>query len=208
MRVDWVPYSAASLVAGAAALAVALVLVPAPGAVLPPYETAADVQWVVVACLVLLAAVLLLGGLPVTLTLMPGRRPRRLALVAVGLLTAGCLSLAGYAMALVVARAFVVDGGTGEAAYDAALESPPIAFFTTGGAVVFLAGVLLLAVALVRAGTVPRWMVALLFAPVLLLPAGVLLAVPLAVAGTLALTVALAGLGIHANHRVAVPLRA
>ena len=111
-------------------------------------------------------------------------------------------------MALVVARAFVVDGGTGEAAYDAALESAPIAFFTTGGAVAFLAGLLLLAVALLRAGTVPRWMVALLFAPVLLLPAGVLLAVPLAVAGTLALTVALAGLGIHANQRVAVPLRA
>ena len=89
--------------------------------------------------------------------------------------------------------------------YDSALESDAIAFSTTVGAVAFLAGLLLLGLALLQAGTVPRWMVAVLVAPVVLLPVGVQ---PLAVAGTLALTVALAGLGIHANHRVAVRLPA
>src|SRR5690242_428528 len=117
MRVDWVPYSAASLVAGAAALAVGLVLVPVTDTALPSYDTAGDSRWLVVACLVLLASVLLMGGLPVTLTLVPRRRPRRLVMVALGLLTVGCLALAAYAMALVVARAFVVDGGVGEVAY-------------------------------------------------------------------------------------------
>jgi hypothetical protein len=208
MRVDWVPYSAASLVAGAVALALGLVLVPSGDTALPPYETAADSRWLVVACLVLLASVLLLGGLPVTLTLVPRRRPRRLAFAAIGMLTLGCLALAGYAMALVVARAFVVQGGIGVVPYDAATGSDAIAFFTTAGGTAFLAGLLLLALALLRAGTVPRWTVALLAAPVVLLPVGVQSAVPLAVAGTLALTVALAGLGIHANQRVAVPVRA
>ena len=205
MRVDWVPCSAASLVAGAAALAVGLVLAPTTDTALPPYDGAADSRWLVVACLVLLASVLLVGGLPVTLTLVSRGRPRRLALAAVGLLTVGCLALAGYAMALVVARAFVVDGGVGQVPYDGALASDAIAFSTTVGAVAFLAGLLLLGLALLQAGTVPRWMVAVLVAPVVLLPVGVQ---PLAVAGTLALTVALAGLGIHANQRVAVRLPA
>jgi hypothetical protein len=208
MRVDWVPYSAASLVAGAAALAVGLVLVPVTDTALPPYDTAGDSRWLVVACLVLLASVLMLGGLPVTLTLVPRRRSRRLAMVALGLLTVGCLALAAYAMALVVVRAFVVDGGVGVLAYDAALRSHAIAVVTNAGAAAFLVGLLLLAVALLQAGTVPRWMVAVLVVPVVLLPVGVQLALPLVVAGTLALTVALAGLGIHANHRVAVPVRA
>src|SRR5262245_42069604 len=109
MRVDWVPFSASGLVAGATALSIGALL-------MPQAEEASDMlrladqeggRWMAVSLLYFAASVALVIGLPAILTLFD-RRGFRTGLTAVGVFTVGCVGIAGFAMLLVFFRSLVV----------------------------------------------------------------------------------------------------
>jgi hypothetical protein len=200
MRLDWVPYSAASLVAGAGALAVGAVLLPPgdqSGAEL--LATLDDDRWLVVAGLFYVAAIALIAGLPSVLVLFE-TRASRMGLAGGGVFLVGCLGLAGYAMLLVFARA-LARSGLDPAVLDAAAEDAGLLAFLYAWIAMFYLGEALLAVALLRAGTVPTWLPVLLLVHVALLPLGPVLPPTLQSASTLLVTLSLSGLAIAANQR-------
>src|ERR1044072_311228 len=106
MRVDWVPFSASGLVAGATALSIGSLL-------MPQAEKASDMlrladqdggRWVGVSLLACAASVALVIGLPAILPLFD-RRGFRTGLTAVGVFTIGCVGIAGFAVLLGFFRA-------------------------------------------------------------------------------------------------------
>jgi hypothetical protein len=198
MRIDWVPYSAASLVIGATALAVGSLL-------LPSYaEAATTVQmapsqaglWLAVAVLYFVAAIMLTLGMPSILTLFKVCGAR-FGLTAVGIFTASAAGTAGFAMLLMFVRALAMN----EAIPDATVLDVTHDTGLTGflyiwiGALVL--GELLLALALLRAGATPRWIPALLLVHVALLAVAPYLPDLIGSASPLLIVVALSGIGIR-----------
>lgn len=205
MHVDWVPYSATSLVAGASALVVGAMLVPAEadsGASLQVVMEQ-DERWLAIAAFYFAAAVLLTVGIPAVMTLLD-RRSTRIGLIGAGIFVVGCLGTAGYAMLLVLVRALVLAGElTGATLEDLAADAG-LGVFLYGWVTAFYLGELVLAIALLRARTVQRWMPGLLLAHVALVPVSAVLPQQLSAATVLLSTVAFAGLGIAANNRHAI----
>lgn len=202
MRVDWVPFSASALVAGATALSVGAILNPSSG-------DAADLiravredggVWMAIALLYFFAAAALTGGMPSILTLFD-RRGMRTGLAAIGILTIGCVGIAGYAMVLAFVRALVIGRSIDPATFEDAVSEPGFAILLYGWVGAFYLGELLLAVALLRAGTTGRWIPALLLAHAALFPIGGLLPDTARALTALLVTVALSGVGITANAR-------
>lgn len=206
MDVDWVPYSATSLVAGASCLVVGAVLVPGEsdsGASLQALMEQDDARWLAVASFYFAAAVLLTIGIPALLTLL-NRRATRVGLVGAGVFVVGCLGTAGYAMLLVLLRALVLSDSLVDVPLDALVSDAGLGVFLYGWVAAFYLGELLLGIALLRARTVRRWMPLLLLAHVAVLPVTTVLPQQLSAATVLLSTAAFAGLGIVANNRAAV----
>lgn len=206
MDVDWVPYSATSLVAGASCLVVGAVLVPGEsdsGASLQALMEQDDARWLAVASFYFAAAVLLTIGIPALLTLL-NRRATRVGLVGAGVFVVGCLGTAGYAMLLVLLRALVLSDSLVDVPLDALVSDAGLGVFLYGWVAAFYLGELLLGIALLRARTVRRWMPLLLLAHVAMLPVTTVLPQQLSAATVLLSTAAFAGLGIVANNRAAV----
>ncbi len=212
MTNSWVPASAASLVVGAFALLLGAVLLPSTGG-----DSAAalelvqrhDQQWAAVAALFMLAACGLLLGLPSMLFLFP-RRGRRLGITAMAVFSIACAGTAGYAMILAFFRALVIAEAINVDQFDEVTTEPTFLTFLYGWVAAFYLGELLLGIALLRAGSTPRWIPLMLLAHVALLPLG--MALPEAVReSAVALTAfALAGTAITANSRAGdteLPLR-
>lgn len=203
MRIDWVPYSASALVAGATALAVGSVMMPTSaggsGQALRIVEQH-DGRWLAVAMLYFGAAVALTVGLPAVLTLLESRGAR-IGLIATGVFAIGCIGTAGYAVLLVLIRALVLSDSIATDAFDALTADVGMGSFLYGWIVAFLLGELLLAFALWRAQTVPRWIPLLLVVHVATVPLGSLVPEQLGVWAVLLLTLAFAGIGISANNR-------
>lgn len=203
MKVDWVPYSASALVAGATALAVGSVLMPTSAGessqALRIVEQH-DGRWLAVAVLYFGAAVALTAGLPAVLTLLENRGAR-VGLVATGVFAIGCIGTAGYAVLLVLIRALVLSDSIATDAFDALTADVGMGTFLYGWVIAFLAGELLLAVALWRSRTVPRWIPLVLAIHVLTVPLGSLVPEQVGVWAVLLLTLAFAGIGISANNR-------
>ena len=110
MRIDWVPFSASALVAGATALSVGALL-------MPSSEDSSDSlrivqeqggQWMAVAGLYFFASVALVVGLPSVLTLFD-KRGSRTGLTALAVFTIGCVGIAGFAMLLAFFRAVALN---------------------------------------------------------------------------------------------------
>jgi len=173
MRNDWVPWSASALVIGAMSIVFGSLLNPAdPGA--SSGETLrvvveAGSRWVAMAVMYTLASLMLTLGLPAILVLFE-RRGRRLGLTGLAVFAVGTIGTAGYAMLLVFFRALVVVGAVRGAAFDKVTEDKGLLVFLNGWIAGFYGGLLLLAVALFVARTVPRWVPALMLAFVVLLP--------------------------------------
>lgn len=206
MDVDWVPYSATSLVAGASCLVVGAVLVPGEsdsGASLQALMEQDDARWLAVASFYFAAAVLLTIGIPALLTLL-NRRATRVGLVGAGVFVVGCLGTAGYAMLLVLLRALVLSDSLVDVPLDALVSDAGLGVFLYGWVAAFYLGELLLGIALLRARTVRRWMPLLLLAHVAMLPVTTVLPQQLSAVTVLLSTAAFAGLGIVANNRAAV----
>jgi hypothetical protein len=207
MRIDWVPFSASALVAGATALSVGAILMP---------DTDENSQlvrvvqeegglWMAVAFLYFFASALLVVGMPSVLTLFE-RRGMRTGLVAIAVFTLGCVGIAGFAMLLAFIRALVLEDSIDTASLDAVVAEPGFAVFLYGWIAFFYLGELLLAIALFRAKSIPMWIPSLLLAHVLLLPVNNLLPDTLQALSALLITVALAGVGISANNLHSRPL--
>jgi Na+/citrate or Na+/malate symporter len=199
MRIDWVPYSAASLVLGATALSVGSLLLPsyAEAATTVQMTEAQSGLWRAVAVLYFVAAVMLTLGMPSILTLFHVRGAR-FGLTAVGIFTASAAGTAGFAMLLMFARALVENEAIPETTVMAVTHDTGLTGFLYVWIGTIVVGELLLAVALLRARATPRWIPALLLLHVVLLPIAPYLPDFIGSASPLLIVLALSGLGILA----------
>ncbi len=202
MRIDWVPFSASALVAGATALSVGTLL-------MPSSEDSGDSlrivqeqggQWMAVAGLYFFASVALTVGLPSVLTLFD-KRGARTGLTALAVFTAGCVGIAGFAMLLAFFRAMVLTDEVDPALFDEVTKDPGLSIFLYGWIAAFYLGELLLGIALLMAKTTPTWIPVLLLVHVALFPLSSVLPVTVQPLTSLLITVGLAGVGISANQR-------
>jgi hypothetical protein len=204
MRVDWVPFSASALVAGATALSIGSLL-------MPQAEDAQDMlrladqdggQWMAVSLLYFASSVALVIGLPSILTLFD-RRGLKTGLTALGVFTIGCVGIAGFAMLLVFFRALAVTGAAEASAIDKVSSEAGLAAVLFGWVGAFYLGELLLAIALLLAGTVPRWIPGILILHVALFPVSSFLPEDVQSLTSLLVTVSLSAIGITANQHAA-----
>ena len=196
---DWVPVSAALLLTGALALGLG-------GFLLPESEGAGESlrivqehgsQWMVAAAVLFIASVCLTLGLPAALTLVQ-RRGWRLGLVAAIVLEVGFIGTAGFAMLMAFFRALVETGTIKTAGLDDVASDAGLAIFLDTWIVGLYLGELLLALALLRARTTPRWVPLALVAHAVTLPLSNLLPSYLSKATVLLLVVGFAGVAIQA----------
>ena len=173
MRTDWVPLSASALVIGAMALVFGTLINPADAGSTPVQTLrVADedgAQWLAMAVMYLLGSVALTLGLPSVLTLFR-KRGHTLGLVGVAVFMVGAVGTCGFAMLLVFFRAMVVADAVKPGALDQVTDDPALTTFLLGWVVGFYAGVLLIAIALFVARSVPRWAPGLLVVFVALVP--------------------------------------
>jgi hypothetical protein len=210
MRIDWVPYSAASLVLGATALSVGALVTPQLGEQNVLLSDFADTRWLAVAVLYFVASAALTVGMPSVITLFE-RRGGRLGLSAVGVFTVGTLGIAGYAFLIAFMRALAQDGKVGSLDLEAITQDAGLLALLYGWIGAFYLGELLLAVALFRGRSTPRWIPVVLLVHVAMFPVSMLSVLPPEVQSLTALlvTVGLCGVGITANQqaaRVPVPV--
>jgi hypothetical protein len=161
---DWLPVSAALLLTGALAFCAGVFLLPSSGG------EAADTlriveesggQWMAAAVVLFLASVCLTLGLPAIMTLVQ-RRGWRVGVVSGVALEIGFLGTAGFAMLMVFFRALVrTDALRGQRFEDVATEAG-LAVFLVAWLFGLYLGEVLLAIALLRARTTPRWVPLLL----------------------------------------------
>ena len=199
MQVRWVPYSAGLLATGALAMLC--------GAILTPTGDAAqsltvveqnDARYLLVALMLLLASFCLTLGLPAAYSLLREDVPR-LGLIAVGVFAAGTIAMCGYAVLLIFYRALVRSE---------LLVGPVEGITDDVGIVVFLAifvgafylGELLLAIALWRVSSVPRWIPVVLGAHVLTLAVNQLLPASAQNLTTILIAIGLCGVAVSANE--------
>ena len=203
MRIDWVPYSASALVVGATALSVGAILSPETDTSREMIVLVQDdpARWVAVVGLYMLSSVGLVLGMPAVLSLFD-RRGAGTALAAAAMFTVGCLGTVAYAVLLAVYRALAVQYDLTTSIEEVARQAGLLPVLI-GWIVAFLLGEALLAIALLRARTVPRWIPAVLLAHATLVLLADALPDLLATVVSLLITVGLAGLGIFASqHRL------
>lgn len=173
MKSDWVPLSASALVIGAMALVFGALLNPADAGA----STARTLQvagedsarWLAMAVMYLIASWTLTLGLPAVLTLFE-RRGRRIGLAGCALFAVGAIGTSGYAMLLVFFRAMVVADAVRGKALERVSGDPALSVFLEVWVGGFYLGVLLLAIGLLRSGSVPRWAPVLMILFVVALP--------------------------------------
>lgn len=196
----WLPYSAAALASGAAALVLGTLGVPmsADDAALLQSAQLEEGRWLMAAAAFLLCSVGLGMGLPTFLFVMP-RRGRCFGYLGTAALGLATMSIAAYAALLVFFQALVGDGVIGVEDVGGLAEDRGMAGFMLLLVGSFYAGEALLAVGLLRACSVPPWVPALLALHVAMLPfTG---AVPeLARIGAVVVGIAFMGVAVHANE--------
>ena len=201
MRIDWVPFSASALVVGASALSVGALVLPQAGIPSSPLWIIEEQpsSWLVVSGLYALASISLILGMPAVLSIFD-LRGARAALVGSSLFVVGCVGTAAYAVLLAVYRA-LSSGDRFVAGLRDLADDTGLAVILYGWVLSLALGELLLALALVQAQRVPRWIPALMVLHVGLSPLAPLLPTALAMAVALLVTVAFAALGVVANQR-------
>lgn len=201
MRVDWVPFSASALVVGAVALSVGALVAPEAGMPASPLGIIEGnpTGWPVVSGLYAVASISLILGVPAVLSIFDVRGARA-ALVGASLLVVGCIGTAAYAVLLAVYRALADGDLLLDGARDLAADRTLMAVLYVW-VFAFALGELVIALALVRAQRVPRWVPGLLVLHVGLSPLAPVLPGPVAAVVALTVTFAFAALGIVANQR-------
>lgn len=173
MRNDWVPLSASALVIGAMSLVLGSAMNPAEAGstTAQTLQVAAGegTRWLAMAVMYTLASIALVLGLPALLSLVQDRG-HRLGLVGTCVFCIGAIGTCSYAMLLVYFRATVVAGAVRGGGLESVTSDPGLVAFLAGWIGCFYLGLLLIAAALLRAGTVPRWVPVLLVAFLVLAP--------------------------------------
>lgn len=196
---DWVPVSAALLVTGAMALSSGALLSPTGSDSAETFQLVQDHdgRWLVVSVIYFLASVALTLGLPAALSLFDGRG-RRLGMVSGVILAVGFIGTAGYAMLMVFFRALVITDAIRSQSIEEVTHENGLSVFLYGWIAAFYLGELLLAAALLRAGTTPRWVPFLLIGHVLTLPLSPVLPEAIAKLAVLLVALGLAGVAVQA----------
>lgn len=197
---DWVPVSAALLLTGALALCLGSFLLPSSDDARETLRIVEEQggQWLAAAAVFFLSAVFLTLGVPAILTLFPGRG-WVLGMVSVVVLEVGFIGTAGLAMLMAFVRSLVQADSLRPTGLDAASSETGFEVFLyvwVGGLYV---GELLLALALLRAGTVPRWVPFALLLHVLTLPLSGVLPDAVSKASIVLLVVGFAGIAVQAT---------
>ena len=201
-QLDWVPLSAALLVTGAMALASGALFSPSGSSATETIRVVQhqDARWMIVASIYFVASVALTLGLPSVLYLLGGRG-RLLGAVSGIVLAVGFIGTAGYAMLMVFFRALVVTGSIRGGGLEQVTHENGLEAFLYGWIAAFYLGELLLALALFRARTTPRWVPAVLLLHVLTLPLSSFLPGPVSKATILFMATGFAGIAITAVNR-------
>jgi hypothetical protein len=197
---DWLPVSAALLLTGALALCLGGFLLPASD---DPSDTLQIVhdqsgQWLTVAVILFIASVCLSLGLPAILTVFSDRG-WTLGMVSAILLEVGFVGTAGFAMLMVFFRSLVINQAILDPTINDVANEAGLAVFLYVWIAGLYLGELLLAVALLRSRSVPRWIPAALIAHAVTFPISNLLPEYLSRATILLLVVGFAGIAIHAT---------
>lgn len=168
MRSDWVPVSAAALVTGVMALVLAQMLNPSGPNASPADQlivaSANPGRWLAMSVLFFGGAVSLILGMPAVLTLFDSARGRGLGLVGVVVFTVGCVGVAAMAALMLMFRALALEAlssdrveGTELLLVSASLENTGLKVMLTLWGWGFLAGVLLIALGLLRSKATAAW---------------------------------------------------
>jgi hypothetical protein len=155
---DWIPASAAAFVTGAMALTFGSLLLPSGSSTADTLQVARteDGRWLAAAVIFFIASVALTLGLPAAMSLFD-RRGRTLGMASAVVLAIGFLGTAGYSMLIVFFRAIALETSLTGAQLDDAVHEMGLTIFLYGWIAGFYLGELMLAIALLRAGTTQRW---------------------------------------------------
>ena len=202
MRMDWIPASAAAFVTGAMALTFGSLLRPSGSSTADTLQVARDEdgRWLAAAVIFFIASVALTLGLPAAMSLFD-RRGRTLGMVSAVILAVGFLGTAGYSMLIVFFRAIALETQLTGAELDEAVHEMGLTVFLYGWIAGFYLGELLLAIALLRAGTTQRWVPLVLIAHVASLVVSSFLPHSLSSALVLLVAVGFSGVAIEAVTR-------
>ena len=202
MRMDWIPASAAAFVTGAMALTFGSLLLPSGSSTADTLQVARneDGRWLAAAVIFFIASVALTLGLPAAMSLFD-RRGRTLGMVSAVILAVGFLGTAGYSMLIVFFRAIALETPLTGAQLDDAVHEMGLTVFLYGWIAGFYLGELLLAIALLRAGTTQKWVPLVLIAHVASLVVSSVLPHSISSALVLLTAVGFAGVAIEAVTR-------
>lgn len=202
MRMDWIPASAAAFVTGAMALTFGSLLLPSGSSTADTLQVARneDGRWLAAAVIFFIASVALTLGLPAAMSLFD-RHGRTLGMVSAVILAVGFLGTAGYSMLIVFFRAIALETQLTGAELDEAVHEMGLTVFLYGWIAGFYLGELLLAIALLRAGTTQRWVPLVLIAHVASLVVSSFLPHSLSSALVLLVAVGFSGVAIEAVTR-------
>jgi hypothetical protein len=200
VRMDWLPVSAALLLTGALALCLGSFLLPASDDTTDTLRIVEDQggQWMTVAVIFFLSSVCLTLGLPAILTMFD-RRGWTLGMISGIVLEVGFIGTAGFAMLMVFFRSLVVTDAIRDKNIDDIASEAGLAIFLYAWIVGLYLGELLLGIALLRAGTTPRWVAFALILHVLTLPVSGVLPEYVSKATVLLLVAGFAGIAIQAT---------
>ena len=200
VRMDWLPVSAALLLTGALALCLGGFLLPQSDSTGESLRIVQEQggQWMAAAVILFIASICLSLGLPAIMTLFQGRG-WTVGVIAAVVLEVGFIGTAGFAMLMGFFRALVNTQTTKTQGLDDLATDAGLAIFLYAWIAGLYLGELLLAIALLRAATVPRWIPFALIAHVLTFPISGLLPEYLSKATVLLLVLGFAGVAIHAT---------
>lgn len=160
MRLEWISGSAATLIIGSFSLVLGFLLNPfsqeqsvaeslrGPGQVTD--------QWVASSSSLFIASVGMTLGIPALMSLLVGRF-RRLAVLAATVFAIGTIGMSGYGFLMIAMRALVAHDAVVVDRLDPVIDDPGFVAFLAVWLGCFLLGLVLLAVGLLGAATVPRW---------------------------------------------------
>lgn len=167
----WLPYAAAALASGACALVMGALTLPSSpnGTELVSTLQASPDRWLMASAAFMFAAFALTLGIPTFLHLLP-QRGRTTGHVGAVVFAFGTIGTAGYAAMLILFRALVVNVGIDAGAVEALSGDAGLSVYIGVFVAAFVVGLVLQGVALLMAGTLPRWIPVLMIGYAMTVP--------------------------------------
>ena len=195
------PYSAAALASGAVALVLGAMSLPSSPDGYQLLENAQlhDGRWLIGAAAYFLCSVGLVLGLPCFLFIVPDRG-RRVALAGIAVYMVAAMGMAAYGALLVFFQALVKRDVIGVPEVALLADAKALITFALVFLSAFYVGEVLLAIAMLRARTIRRWVPMLFIVHAVLFPLNAVLP-QLQAVQTMLLGAALLGVAVYTNER-------